>query len=73
MWAGSGEGDGGEEEGGGGRVADTPTHLRELLKTEREQKVCKNVLALLHFSVVRYYNIMWDPSSLINHEYINEH
>ncbi|CAI8038146.1 RUN domain-containing protein 3A [Geodia barretti] len=42
LWAGSGEvvvdGEGGEVGGGGGGAVDTPTHLRELLKTEREQK-----------------------------------
>lgn len=38
---GSGEGVEEEERGGGGVAADTPTHLRELLKTEREQKVKK--------------------------------
>ena len=44
MWAGSDElgevgggGGGGEVGGGGGR--ETPSQLRELLKTEREQKV----------------------------------
>ena len=42
LWAGSGEevGGGGEGDGGGGGGGDTVTHLRELLKTEREQKVC---------------------------------
>ena len=43
LWAGSSEvvidGEGEEVGGGGGGAVDTPTHLRELLKTEREQKV----------------------------------
>ena len=50
LWAGSGEvvvdGEGDEVGGGGGGAVDTPTHLRELLKTEREQKVCSSLRCL---------------------------
>lgn len=44
VWAGSGDEGGGEVGGRSGEKGETPVQLKELLKTEREQKVGRKLI-----------------------------